>query len=180
MAPGEARDFIAERAPKRIRPGVIVDESGRSVGVHDGIHRFTIGQRKGLGVAVGKPAFVAHIDADTATVHIGGEEALLSRGATLTDLSLAEGVSLPARARVRIRYRHDGETAVVVASPSGANVVFDEPVRAVTRGQIDGPLGRPGTYSTAKSAQQKGKNATRKTTHNGLLPQPATSYRAII
>jgi tRNA-specific 2-thiouridylase len=130
-------DFIAERAPERIRPGVIVDESGRSVGVHDGIHRFTIGQRKGLGVAVGKPAFVAHIDADTATVHIGGEEALLSRGATLTDLSLAEGVSLPARARVRIRYRHDGETAVVVASSQGgASVVFDEPVRAVTRGQM--------------------------------------------
>ena len=86
--------------------------------------------------AVGKPAFVARIDADTAAVHIGGEETLLSRGAALSDLSLAEGVSLPARARVRIRYRHDGETAVVVASPSGANVVFDEPVRAVTRGQM--------------------------------------------
>lgn len=134
---GGYADFIARRAPGRIRPGNIVDEQGRAVGVHEGIHRFTIGQRKGLGVALGKPAFVAHVDADSATVHLGSEDALLSRGATLAEVSLAEGVSLPARACVRVRYRHQGEAAVVVASSAGgARVIFDGPVRAITRGQI--------------------------------------------
>jgi tRNA-uridine 2-sulfurtransferase len=135
--PRSYADFIAERAPERIRPGTIVDEEGRKVGVHEGIHRFTVGQRRGLGVALGKPAFVARIDAGSATVHLGGERELLSRSAALSDVSLADGVCLPARARVRVRYRHEGETAVVVASSGGgASVVFDEPVRAMARGQI--------------------------------------------
>jgi tRNA-specific 2-thiouridylase len=130
-------DFIAERSPDRIRPGMIVDEEGRKVGVHEGVHRFTVGQRRGLGVALGKPAFVARVDAGSATVHLGGENALLSRSVALTDVSLAESVSLPARARVRVRYRHEGEMAVVVASSAGrASVTFDAPVRATARGQI--------------------------------------------
>ncbi len=130
-------DFVAQRARGRVRPGKIVDDRGHSVGVHTGIHRFTIGQRKGLGVALGKPAFVARVDADTGTVHLGDESTLLARGATLADLSLADGVSLPARARVRVRYKHHGAAATVVAAPAGgASVLFDEPVRAVTCGQI--------------------------------------------
>ncbi len=130
-------DFVTERARARVRPGKILDEDGRAIGAHDGVHLFTIGQRKGIGVALGKPAFVTRIDAGGATVHLGGQEALLSRGATLADVSLADGVALPARARVRVRYRHDGENAVVVESPSGgASVWFDGPVRAITAGQI--------------------------------------------
>ena len=130
-------DFVAARAGGRLRPGPIVDELGSVVGAHDGVHRFTIGQRKGLGVALGRPAFVSKIDADTATVHLGGEDALLARGAALADVSLADGVSLPARARVRVRYRHEGDLATVLAAPhGGARVLFDSPVRAVTRGQI--------------------------------------------
>jgi tRNA-specific 2-thiouridylase len=133
-------DFVAARAGDRVRAGAIVDETGRPVGVHQGVHRFTIGQRRGLGVAVGRPAFVARIDADSATVHLGGEETLRSRGADLADVCLAEGVALPLRARVRVRYRHEGDSGVVAPSPSGdargARIVFDAPVRAVTRGQV--------------------------------------------
>lgn len=128
--------FVAGRAPDRVRPGAIVDEQGRAVGTHDGLHRFTIGQRKGIGVALGKPAFVTRVDRETATVHLGDEQALLSHGAILDDLSLAEGVSLPARARVRVRYRHEGEGALVSADATGARVAFDAPVRAVTPGQV--------------------------------------------
>ncbi len=106
------------------------------VGAHDGLHRFTIGQRRGVGVALGKPAFVTRVDPETATVHVGGEDALLSRGASLDRVSLADGVALPARARVRVRYRHEGEGAVVVASGAGARVTFDAPVRAITPGQV--------------------------------------------
>jgi tRNA-specific 2-thiouridylase len=130
-------EFVAQRASGRVRPGRIVDDAGRAVGDHDGVHKFTIGQRKGLGVSLGKPAFVTRIDAAEGTVHLGSEGALLARGAALDDVSLADGVALPARARVRVRYRHEGEDATVVASSGGgASVLFDGPVRAITRGQI--------------------------------------------
>jgi tRNA-specific 2-thiouridylase len=129
-------DFVAARAGDRLRPGPIVDEEGRTLATHDGVHRFTLGQRKGLGVAVGRPAFVTRIDAASATVHLGGDAALFSRGARLTDLSLAEGIAPPFRAVVRVRYRHDGDEGQVFATPEGgAEVLFDRAVRAVTPGQ---------------------------------------------
>jgi tRNA-specific 2-thiouridylase len=129
--------FIATRAAGRVRPGIVVDDEGRPVGTHDGVHGFTVGQRKGLGVALGKPAFVTRIDGSSATVHLGDEVALHARETTLADVVLAEGVTLPARARVRVRYRHEGQVATVDTGPGrGARVVFDAPVRAVTPGQI--------------------------------------------
>ena len=65
------------------------------------------------------------------------EAALATTSADLTDLVLAEGVTLPRRARVRVRYRHEGSEATVVAAPSQrATLRFDAPVRAITRGQI--------------------------------------------
>jgi tRNA-uridine 2-sulfurtransferase len=133
-------DFVAARANGRARPGAIVDESGRTVGAHEGVHRFTIGQRRGLGVALGRPTFVARIDAASATVHLGGEDTLRFRSAELADVCLADGVALPLRASVKVRYRHEGDPGQIVASPSSeprtARVVFDTPVRAVTRGQV--------------------------------------------
>jgi tRNA-specific 2-thiouridylase len=131
--------FIEQRAGARVRPGSIVDDEGRVVGTHGGVHRFTVGQRRGVGVAIGKPAFVTRIDPDDATVHLGDDEALLDRTATVEDLSLAEGVALPLRARVRVRFRHDGEAASVTACGAdtrSATVRFDRPVRAITSGQI--------------------------------------------
>jgi tRNA-specific 2-thiouridylase len=136
-------EFVGARAGERLRPGPIVDESGRTVGTHDGVHRFTVGQRKGLGVALGRPAFVVRLDPETATVHVGSEDALFARGARLADVTLADGVSLPTRARVRVRYRHEGDEAIVsdeapVVAPESrtARVAFESGVRAVTRGQI--------------------------------------------
>jgi tRNA-specific 2-thiouridylase len=127
-------DFVAARAATR--PGPIVDDHGRIVGAHDGVHRFTVGQRKGIGVAVGRPAFVVRIDPETASVHLGDESKLLSSEATLRDLVLAEDITLPLRACVRIRYRHRAVPAYVESAGEGAaRVRFDEPVRAVTRGQ---------------------------------------------
>jgi len=129
-------DFVAQRAATRVRPGPIVDDAGRVIGAHEGVHRFTIGQRKGLGVALGTPAFVTRIDPESATVHLGSDEALHARGAALADVVLADGVTLPRRARVRLRYRHHGDEGVVHDRGGGRAVVaFDHPVRAVTRGQ---------------------------------------------
>ena len=130
-------DFVARRAPDRIRPGPVVDGAGRTVGAHDGVHRFTIGQRKGVRVALGKPAFVTRIDPQTAAVHVGDEPELFRSEACVADLSLADGVSLPTRARVRVRYRHEGQPAAIACGEvHGARIVFDEPVRAITPGQI--------------------------------------------
>lgn len=136
---GAYAGFVEARAKGRVRPGPIVDATGRVVGTHEGIHRFTIGQRKGLGVALGKPAFVTAIDADSATVHLGEGEGLTSTGAALDDLVLAPGVSLPLDARVRVRYRHEGAEARVELEAGGharASVTFAQPVRAVSRGQV--------------------------------------------
>lgn len=128
--------FVEDRAKGRIRPGPIVDAEGRVVGAHDGVHRFTIGQRKGLGVALGKPAFVTSIDPETATVRLGEGESLGSNRAVVEDLVLAPGVALPFDARVRVRYRHDGEAARIEAGDRGARLSFVRPVRAVSRGQV--------------------------------------------
>jgi tRNA-specific 2-thiouridylase len=131
--------FVEQRAPARVRPGPIVDADGRVVGAHEGIHRFTIGQRKGLGVALGKPAFVSAIDPVSATVHLGSGAGLESTAADLDDVVLAPGVSFPFDARVRVRYRHEGAVARVeggVADDATATVRFTKPVRAVSRGQV--------------------------------------------
>lgn len=131
--------FVEERARGRVRPGPIVDAEGRVVGTHEGVHRFTVGQRKGLGVALGKPAFVTAIDPASATVHLGDVDALAASEARLDDVVLAPGVELPVDARVRVRYRHEGAAARVERSPEAgdtARITFEAPVRAVSRGQI--------------------------------------------
>lgn len=133
---GAYAEFVEKRAATRVRPGPIVDAEGRVVGAHQGIHRFTIGQRKGLGVALGKPAFVTSIDAVTGTVKLSEGEGLGSERAIVEDLVLAPGVALPFEARVRVRYRHDGEIARVEADDRGATLAFTRPVRAVSRGQV--------------------------------------------
>lgn len=137
--------FVEARAKDRIRPGPIVDAAGRVVGTHTGVHRFTVGQRKGLGVALGTPAYVANIDASTNTVSLGSEDDLIAPYAILEDVVLAEGVTYPIQCRIGVRYRHDGVLGTVSAeSGSGADaeragrarIDFTEPARAVTRGQI--------------------------------------------
>src|SRR5262249_5478435 len=72
--------FVEQRAVGRTRPGPSLDAGGRVVGTHAGIHRFTVGQRKGLGVALGSPAFVVDIDAESSSVRLGGADDLLHAG----------------------------------------------------------------------------------------------------
>jgi tRNA-uridine 2-sulfurtransferase len=128
--------FVDQRAADRARPGAIVDEQGRVVGSHRGVHRFTIGQRKGLGVALGSPAYVVDIDPATAEVRLGGTEDLLHAGARLRDARFMDDVALPVRAAVKVRYRHEGANATVRRDDAGVYVEFDEPVRAIAKGQV--------------------------------------------
>lgn len=133
-------DFVADRADGRVRPGRVVDEQGRVVGAHEGVHRFTVGQRKGLGVAVGRPLFVVGIDGQSATVRLGGEGDLYAGGARLAEPVFGDDVELPIEASVQVRARHEGQRAriSVERGESGGTLVarFAEPVRAVAPGQI--------------------------------------------
>lgn len=128
--------FVEARAEGRVRPGPIVDASGRKVGEHAGLHRFTVGQRKGLGVALGRPAFVTGLDAERGAVIVGDEAELAAAGAWLEPGVWAAGVTFPSRALVRVRARHEGVEARLDEVEGALRVTFDEPVRAVTPGQV--------------------------------------------
>jgi tRNA-specific 2-thiouridylase len=119
-------------------PGPIVDEAGTVLGRHGGIHRYTVGQRKGLGVARGEPLYVLGVDAGAGTVRVGGADGLAAGGLLARDLNwLGDGPPVGGRRTVlaRIRYRHAGAAATVEPPAGGAVVRFTEPVRAVTPGQ---------------------------------------------
>ena len=134
---GRYDTFVAERAEGRLRPGPIVDDSGRPVGQHAGIHGFTLGQRKNLGVALGRRAYVVGIDAASGTVTLGERDRLLTRGAWLSETSLAPDVTLPFACDVMVRYRGNPLPARVEASTgNGLHVAFDTPIAAVVPGQF--------------------------------------------
>jgi tRNA-specific 2-thiouridylase len=128
--------FVAERAPERVRPGPIVDEQGRHVGEHDGVFRFTLGQRKNLGVALGQRAYVVGVDAETATVTLGSVDSLNADSAELCEVALAADVSLPLRCEVQVRYRGRPTPAEVRRVGDAVHVFFEEPQRAVVKGQF--------------------------------------------
>lgn len=134
------RDYarvVRARRPDAFRPGAIRHVDGRVLGEHDGLPKFTIGQRRGVNVAVGSPVYVTGLDAATDTLVVGPRSALLSRTAEASRVSwLIETPVEPFRAVVRIRYHHAGAEGVVSPlSGDRVRVVFDEPVSAVTPGQ---------------------------------------------
>ncbi len=134
--------FVEARAEGRVRPGPILDDRGRVVGEHRGVHAFTLGQRKGLGVSLGKPMFVVGIDAEKNAIHLGNEDDLAARGAWIEDVCFSPDVSLPLTAIVQVRARHEGARATLTLADAGAQhagavlVTFEAPARAVSPGQI--------------------------------------------
>jgi tRNA-uridine 2-sulfurtransferase len=118
--------------------GDIVTESGEVLGRHNGIHNFTIGQRKGLGFAAGKPLYVLAIEAENNRVVVGDDDTLRTSSfevAAVNWISISEP-SHSIRASVKIRHKHESAPATVEAlSNSRARVTFDSPQRAVTPGQ---------------------------------------------
>ncbi len=123
------------------RPGAIVDTDGHAIGGHQGVHAFTIGQRRGLGVALGRRAYVLAIDAERGEVVVGSDESeLLADGFDALDVRWLAGYGTqgPVKCDVQIRYRHRPVPAAVETSgdgPSRVRVLFDKPQRAVTPGQ---------------------------------------------
>ncbi len=119
-------------------PGDLVDSQGEIVGRHDGIHRFTVGQRRGIGIAAERPLYVLSIDAPGNKVVVGEAEELLSAEFTAAGVNwIAFNEPIDSvGAAVRVRYRHEAAAATLTPLPNGrVRVVFDEPQRAITPGQ---------------------------------------------
>lgn len=139
VAEGEHAALIEKRSPQKVRPGEIHDADGRVLGRHGGIHRYTLGQRRGLGVAAGEPRYVARLDPVTATVVLGTRESVMHRGAILKGVRWTSG-RIPGetvRVAAKVRYRQDAAPATVTPrGPDAAELHFDEPQFAITPGQI--------------------------------------------
>jgi tRNA-uridine 2-sulfurtransferase len=164
---GAYSEFVAARAPGAAvtEPGDLVDTSGRVVGRHRGAVHYTVGQRRGLGVALGEPAYVIRVDAARNQVMVGNAEDLLARSCTVREVNW---VSCPAPDRpqpvtVKIRYR--AEPARAMLSPLAASqcrIRFDAPERAVAPGQsavfYDADVVLGGGIIEASSVEEAEKN----------------------
>jgi len=135
---GDYASFVEREAGKADRSGPIVDRAGRTLGRHEGVHRYTVGQRRGLQLASTKPRYVLSVQPATSTLVVGDEEQLLSSELRVRDVNW---LSTPEptrelRARVRIRYRHaEADATILPRRGSEADVRFDLPQRAITPGQ---------------------------------------------
>ena len=107
------------------------------IGTHAGIHSFTVGQRKGLGVATGSRLYVIELRGDKRQVVVGGDEALRSRTLRAHRLNWIafETLEHPMRVKAKIRHRHEPADAEVRMDGDQAVVTFDDPQRAITPGQ---------------------------------------------
>ena len=134
---GDYASFIARRGVTS-EPGEFVDTAGNVVGEHRGIVHYTVGQRKHLGIAMGRPVYVVEVDAAKKRVVLGDEEELFSREAIVRDFSWVSGEAPtePIRCAAKIRYRKPESPATATLEPDGSvRLVFDEGQRAICPGQ---------------------------------------------
>ena len=137
-------DFLKERFPERLAAsprGAVKDASGRAWREHDGIHAFTVGQRRGVDVAAGIPLYVTDINAATGTVEVGPEPSLYHKEVRVTRVSYPTPPETPMdereiRGAAKIRYAHPPAAATWLPGAAGeATIRFDDPQRALTPGQ---------------------------------------------
>lgn len=142
---GRHGEFVAERAGGRVRPGPIVDTTGKVVGQHRGLAYYTVGQRRGLGISGPRPFYVLCLDPERNALIVGTAEEAYVAGMTVSRLNLIAFDTLPAemRAGVQVRYRARPEPATIRPLPVEAGgaagedalVRFEHPQRGVTPGQ---------------------------------------------
>lgn len=160
----DARSFLRERLAGRYGEGPIEDLDGRRLGNHQGIIHYTVGQRKGLGIASPEPLYVVRIDAERNAVVVGPRSATLGADLLVEDFHWSAGQppAGPVYAQVKIRY--GGESAEAMLTPRGSAVAiaFDEPQYAITPGQVavayqgdvvlgGGLIGRPAPVAATRS-----------------------------
>ena len=134
---GTYADFIRSYTGKSYPDGKFIDKSGRVLGTHRGIIRYTIGQRKGIGLALPAPMYVCEVRPEDNTVVLGSNEDLFSTTLTAGDLNFisVEKFDCPTRLKAKIRYRQPEQWATVTQEGDTLKIVFDEPQRAITKGQ---------------------------------------------
>jgi tRNA-uridine 2-sulfurtransferase len=135
---GDAARFVELRRPGASRPGEIVSTAGEVLARHGGVHRFTVGQRRGLGIAPPEPAYVVRLEPEGARVVVGTSAEASSERFDVADVRWVSGVAPPGASflRVRVRHRHEGEFGEVVPGTGDrAHVRLRSPVRGVAPGQ---------------------------------------------
>ncbi|MGH7917193.1 MAG: tRNA 2-thiouridine(34) synthase MnmA, partial [Candidatus Binataceae bacterium] len=139
VSDGNYAGFVTDKAASaEIRQGRIVDSQGRALGIHQGVHRFTIGQRRGLGVIAGEPLYVNAIHAETGEVRVGPRAALEAAGLIAERVSLVDHESAMGNNQIeaKIRYRHPPIPASIkLLTDARAEVRFTHSGPAVTPGQ---------------------------------------------
>ena len=137
-ANGDHANFVESHATTPLPKGNILDESGRILGQHDGVHHFTVGQRKGLRIASSSRLYVTSIDAISRSVTVGNRKDLEESTLTASAVNWIGGAppKTPLQVTAQIRHRHAEAAAVVHAQEGGRAVVrFDNPQLSVTPGQ---------------------------------------------
>lgn len=135
---GSYTDFIRQYTGKEYPEGDFVDRKGNVLGRHKGIINYTIGQRKGLGLSLAKPMYVYGIDKEKNQVILTDEADLFSSELIADDLNLISVPKIEGKMRVKakVRYRHAEQLATVEQlDEKRIHVIFDEPQRAITKGQ---------------------------------------------
>lgn len=134
---GNYRDFLETHTDLKKGKGEIVDVDGNVLGYHDGIYSFTVGQRRGLGIAKGKPIYVVKVEPEMNRVVVGEEKDIFRTGLIADNLSwVDEDPEGEIKVKAKVRYRHAENDAVVSVNEGGeALVEFKTPQRAITPGQ---------------------------------------------
>ena len=132
--------LVQRRSPDSFRPGQIIDTTGQIVGQHPGHQHFTIGQRKGVGLAFGYPVYVVNINPDANQVTVGDKNALLRRSLVARQTNWLTGrphsPGAPILCTAKIRYNHAPQPAIVtITGPDRFQLDFQEPQHAITPGQ---------------------------------------------
>lgn len=140
VAPPEAgyESFLKKRIPEKLRAGPIYDTEGKEIGRHKGIPLYTIGQRRGIGIANKKPLYVVSINPDGNSIVVGQDDELFKSELIGKETVWVSGHTpeKPVEAEVKVRYNHPGAKALVVPLEGGrVKVVFERPERAIAPGQ---------------------------------------------
>lgn len=135
---GDYVSFIERTTGEKFEKGSFIDLNGTVLGKHDGIIKYTIGQRKGLGIAFGEPLYVVNKDIESNTIILGRNSDLFGTTLIANNINLisCDTISEPIRVKAKIRYNQKEQPATVIQiDEDRIKVTFDEPQRAITRGQ---------------------------------------------
>ena len=135
---GDYAAFIENETGKTYKKGHFIRTDGTDLGEHKGLIHYTIGQRRGLGLALDRPGYVIRKDMDSGAVIIGDNEDLFTRRLVADEFNWISGEApkAPIKAKAKTRYRHKEQPATIIPIEDGrVEIIFDEPQRAITEGQ---------------------------------------------